>query len=81
MDASAEEIHDRVTKRRAWIVRKLRELEGYYPLQVPKVFKTGASHLYLGRQYRLRIENGARNNVKVVGGELVVSVFPTSTPH
>ena len=80
-ESDIEDIRERVQKRRAWIVRKLREFEAYHPIQVPKVYKSGATHLYLGRQYRLKVENGDRNHVKVSGSELLVTVYPTSTPH
>lgn len=78
---SVEEIAARVQKRRKWIVQQWRELSLYHPLRQAPVYCNGATHLYLGRQYRLQIEVGDRNQVKLNGGYLEVTHHPDSTPE
>lgn len=81
LDAPEPEISARVHKRRSWIVRQLQELSLYHPLRQPPVYQNGATHLYLGRQYRLRILEGPKNAVKLKGGHLEVTHHPQSTPE
>ncbi|MCO6475215.1 MAG: M48 family metallopeptidase [Phaeodactylibacter sp.] len=78
-NATLEDIEERVRKRRSWIVRQWREFTLYHPLRQPPVYQNGATHLYLGRQYRLRILEGPRNGVKLKGGYLEVTHHPAST--
>ncbi|HEX9580918.1 MAG TPA: SprT family zinc-dependent metalloprotease [Gemmatimonadales bacterium] len=52
------EVDRRVGRRTAWLHRQLREFEQYHPLPVPRRYVSGETHLYLGRQYRLRVRKG-----------------------
>ncbi len=48
----------RVRARAPWIVRQQRRFERLHPLPVARRFVSGETHLYLGRQYRLRVRRG-----------------------
>src|SRR5438309_6771177 len=48
----------RVQKRAGWIFRQLRFFEQYQPTQPEPSFVSGETHLYLGRQYRLKVTQG-----------------------
>ena len=65
--ADEEEIHTAVMKKAAWIARKLDALERYHPLPVPKKYISGETLVYLGRQYRLKVEQGYRQPAKLAG--------------
>jgi len=78
-EASLEAIDEKVQKRRRWIVRQRQEFSLYHPLREEPVYRNGATHLYLGRQYRLRILEDAANSVKLKGGYLEVRHHPQST--
>jgi predicted metal-dependent hydrolase len=65
--ADEEEIHTAVMKKAAWIARKLDALERYHPLPVPKKYISGETLVYLGRQYRLKVEQGSRQPAKLAG--------------
>ncbi|MEZ6193257.1 MAG: SprT family zinc-dependent metalloprotease [Phycisphaerales bacterium] len=54
-------------RRRSWIARQLRQFQGYQPLPVDKRYVSGETHLYLGRQYRLRVHQGKDASVRLVG--------------
>ncbi len=69
---SVEEVVGRVRARRSWIARRLREFEDQ-PCVNPHQFVPGESFLYLGRQYRLRIER-AGSGVAIHRGRLVAKV-------
>jgi predicted metal-dependent hydrolase len=55
-----------------WLLHQLRAFERYHPLPVPRRYVSGETHLYLGRQYRLRIRRGA-DGVKLSAGFLLVT--------
>ncbi len=68
------EVEDRLVKRGAWILRQQREFEDYLPGLPPRRYVGGESHLYLGRRYRLRIEVGEAEGVKLAAGRFFVTV-------
>lgn len=68
---SIEEVAHRVSRRAKWIAKQLRELERWHPLPTPKRYIPGESHLYLGRQYRLRVELGPAS-VALAPGRIIV---------
>lgn len=70
--AEMERVDERVLARVGWIVRQQRRFERYHPLPVPRRYVGGETHLYLGRQYRLRVRRGAEA-VKLSGGFLWVT--------
>lgn len=79
--ASEDAIEEKVHKRRRWIVRQQQQFEEYHPLRKPPIYHNGATHLYLGRQYRLKSSEGLRNSVKLSGGYLEVIYHPASSPE
>lgn len=67
-------IAERVQKRAAWISRQLAEFERYRPRTPARQYINGESHLYLGRQYRLKLAEGDSASVKLTRGRLLVSL-------
>lgn len=67
-------IAERVQKRAAWISRQLAEFERYRPRTPVRQYINGESHLYLGRQYRLKLAEGDSASVKLTRGQLLVSL-------
>ncbi len=63
----------RVRRRAPWIVRQRRELERYLPVTPPRLYAGGATHLYLGRQYRLKLTEDPREGVKLARGYVHIS--------
>jgi len=74
-------IAERVTKRAAWISRQLTEFERYRPRTPARQYVNGESHLYLGRQYRLKVESGRTVEVKLMRGEMRVTVPDNPGPE
>jgi predicted metal-dependent hydrolase len=72
--ASHEEIRSVVKKKAAWIVRTLDKMEVYHPLPTPKRYLSGETFVYLGRQYRLKVEEGKSYDAKLSGRFLFVGV-------
>ncbi|WP_411280338.1 M48 family metallopeptidase [Gemmatimonas sp.] len=70
---SLEEIERRVGAKRSWIAKQLRTFGELHPLPAPRRYVSGETHLYLGRQYVLRVQAGAPS-VRVTAGGIVVRV-------
>lgn len=73
-DAPEHEIRWKVEKRGAWILRQQRELAKLPPPLPARQYVSGESWRYLGRQHRLRILIGEAEGVRVIRGELLVTV-------
>jgi predicted metal-dependent hydrolase len=70
---SLSDVEARLRKRGAWILRRQREFEDYLPALPPRRYVSGESHLYLGRRYRLRLEAGDAEGVKLAAGWFFIS--------
>ncbi len=64
---SLGEILTRVDRRAQWIVKQWRYFEKYQPTQPERLFVSGETHVYLGRQYRLKVLKAAVSSVKLIG--------------
>lgn len=76
-DAGVGQVDTRVLARAPWIHRQLRRFELLHPLPTPRRYVGGETHLYLGRQYRLRLPEG-HEEVRLASGRLIVT---TTRPH
>lgn len=71
---SVEEIALRVRRRAAWISRQIADFERYRPRMPQRQYLSGETHLYLGRQYRLKLMSGETQVVAMRRGQLEVSL-------
>ncbi len=72
-DAGLEAIQQRVKKRARWITRQMAYFQQFQPRTPPRRYVGGETHLYLGRQYRLKLSHGKEDAVKLIRGYFVVS--------
>ena len=61
--SSLEQIRQKIYKRGSWILRQKRFFESFGIPTTERQYISGESHLYLGRQYMLRIKVGNLNAV------------------
>jgi predicted metal-dependent hydrolase len=73
LGCSADDVALRVRKRAAWISRQIAEFERYKPRTPNRQYLSGETHLYLGRQYRLKVMAGEIAAVVMRRGQLEVS--------
>jgi predicted metal-dependent hydrolase len=66
-NASIEKIKEKVLKRAPWIIKQHEYFLSFHPKTPPRKFISGETHLYLGRQYRLNVKIGEKNEVKYKG--------------
>lgn len=72
--AALADIENAVGKKARWIAGTLDKVETYHPLPTPKQYVSGETFVYLGRQYRLKVINGALGTARMSGRYLRVSV-------
>ncbi len=54
-NAAVEDIAARVRRRARWILAQQASFAGFRPHTPPRIYVPGETHLYLGRQYRIRV--------------------------
>jgi len=64
---SLEEVQAKLEKRAPWIIRQLEYFDQYHPILPERQYISGETHYYLGRQYRLKVMVGDKNEVKLIG--------------
>ena len=67
-----DEIKKRVRNRGRWIRSKQGYFQQFRPRTPPRHYVSGETHLYLGKQYRLKVLGGTGNSVKLRRGWLTV---------
>jgi predicted metal-dependent hydrolase len=74
-----DRIEERLEKRASWIFKQQSYFLRFYPKIPEKEYRGGESHLYLGRQYRLRVIAAKKNEVHFTGREIQVYHLPKSS--
>ena len=73
-------VAEKVKKRAPWILRQQRDFERYLPGLPPRRYVSGETHWYLGKRYRLKLEQSETDYevVKMQRGRIVVVVRDSS---
>ncbi len=71
-DSILEKIIEKVENKARWIVKQKEYFGEYLPKTPTREYVNGETHLYIGRQYRLKITQSKKNEVKLNGGSLTV---------
>ena len=71
-DAPLEAIEAKLKKRAAWVMRQQRYFSQFLPRTPERRYIAGETHLYLGRQYRLKVVLHVQETVKLLRGFIVV---------
>ena len=72
IDADTETIRQKIHHRAAWILRQKRYFESFGTPTTERQYISGESHLYLGRQYMLRVTESNRNTVNYTNNILEI---------
>jgi len=72
MTANQESIAAKVRKRASWILAQQQYFEQFNPRTPERRFISGETHLYLGRQYRLKVVRAEESSVKLLRGYIVI---------
>lgn len=79
LDARESDLSAKVRKRLRWIVRQRTTFADMNRNRVSLRYESGATHTYLGRQYRLKVSKGATPGVRLVGGFFQVAAKTGTT--
>lgn len=71
--AREEDVVSRVRRRGGWIARRIRHFERWRPRTPNRQYLAGETHLYLGRQFRLRLEIAEQRSVSLVGDRILMT--------
>lgn len=74
-----EEVIERVRLKAPWILKQISFFNLYKPKTPPRKYINGETHLYLGRQYRLKIERASHNSIKLYRGVLCIKAVDLSS--
>ncbi len=78
LDAALSEIQRKIAKRSSWINRQRRYFAALPSERPARRYCTGATHRYLGRQYRLKVIKANQADVKLRGAYLYVETRSAS---
>ncbi len=67
IDSSINKIKEKILKKAAWIIKQQSFFLSFQPKTPERRYIGGETHLYLGRQYLLKIESGKKDSVKLRG--------------
>jgi predicted metal-dependent hydrolase len=73
-------IEQKVLKRARWILAQINYFKQFNPKTPERCYVNGETHLYLGKQYRLKLVTGLEKSVKLVGGYFVVTYVDSPLP-
>lgn len=68
IESSIDDIRRKVAKRARWIIKQQQFFRQFEPRTPGRQFVGGETHLYLGRQFRIRVSAGSKNMVKLSRG-------------
>lgn len=80
-DVALELIEARIKKRARWIKRQIAYFTQFEPQTPARQYIAGESHLYLGRQYRLKIGDADKDNVLLKNGYIYLEVTSRKLNH
>lgn len=70
--AALEKIKEVVRNKSPWILKQQSFFLGFYPKTPTRRFVSGETHLYLGRQYKLRIIKAKKDSIHFKGREIQI---------
>jgi predicted metal-dependent hydrolase len=72
LDAPIEKVREKIKKRAPWILKQQSYFLFFEPKTPSRKYISGETHLYLGRQYRLKIIKSQEEKVKMMRGYIEV---------
>ena len=73
-------IEKKVFMRSRWILKQLNYFKQFSPKTPERCYLNGETHLYLGKQYRLKVSVGTENSVKLSHGFFYITCRSMLTP-
>jgi hypothetical protein len=68
LESTAGQVKEKLKRKASWILKQQAFFLSFYPLTPPRQYVSGETHLYLGKQYRLKLHLSKEESVKLHGG-------------
>lgn len=81
VNSKKPEILKKVKSKAPWILRQQLNFQHYHPFTPPRKYINGETHLYLGRQYKLKIVESCLNSIVLYRGQIIINVTKTHSDH
>ncbi|MCP4522369.1 MAG: M48 family metallopeptidase [Cytophagales bacterium] len=78
LGSDPEKVKEKVYSKAAWIMKQQDFFLSFEPQTPPRKYISGETHLYLGKQYRLKLETSTKESVKLQGGNITVYLKDTT---
>jgi hypothetical protein len=78
-DSTINKIEEKLKKKAPWIIKQQSFFLAYHPKTTKRNYVSGETHLYLGRQYLLKVEENEKESVKLKGKFIVVKTHDKSS--
>jgi predicted metal-dependent hydrolase len=73
-------IREKISSKAPWILKQQSYFISFHPFTAPRIFVSGETHLYLGRQYKLKVIESSQSTVKLQAGLLIVETNSKLNP-
>jgi len=74
LGSSIETIKEKIRNKASWILKQQDFFLSFHPKTPTRKYISGETHLYLGKQYRLKVEEANEESVKLHGGNIEIAV-------
>lgn len=81
LDSDISLIEKKIKKRAQWVIKQLSYFRQFTPKTPVRSYINGETHLYLGKQYRLKSVQGNENSVKLTRGFFLITCRERPTPE
>jgi hypothetical protein len=81
IDSDVLQIDQKIYKRARWILKQIIYFRQFTPKTPERCYVNGETHLYLGKQYRLKTVQGDQNCVKLNRGFFIVTCREKDSPE
>ena len=78
LDTKEELVLQKIKAKAPWILKQIDQFNSYRPSTPPRRFVNGETHLYLGRQFRLKIVPDTVDIIKAWRGQLWIHAVSTN---
>lgn len=81
LESCPSKVKEKVYKKASWILKQQDFFLSFHPLTPARKYISGETHLYLGKQYRLKVVESESESVKMGGGYIQVAVTSKGDKH
>jgi len=78
MDTTLDKIKEKLEKKAPWIIKQQSFFLSFHPKTTKRKYINGETHLYMGRQFQLKVEEFTKESVKLKGKYIEVKTFDRS---